>query len=379
MNERGSRAPRKTDLGHRQRHDLRARRRRSRLTASPGPPSSPSATSAATRRQTAASALRSSATTSRRAGSPSRQRRRLRARGRGAQAADPLHPRRPRPDRQPHRLRHGQLRRVLDDRRRPLVKSCMLLAVQADGATIETVEGLADGEELTKLQQAFSDHHALQCGYCTPGMLMSATALLRENPQPDRRGDQEGPPGQHLPLHRLLEHLRGRQGGVGMSATTTIAPESRGRGAGRGRGRARASRARRTGASSRARASSSTTSSGTAWATSTSSARRTRTRTSRRSTSRRQRRCRGVYGTLTGEEVASLTDPFFQISTAPGANLKDYALAVGKVRYVGEAIVARRRRDARARARRVGARRGRVRAARRRHRRAHARRTTASR
>ena len=48
----------------------------------------------------------------------------------------------------------------------------------------------------------------------------------------------------------------------------------------------------------------------------------------------------GVYGTLTGEEVASLTDPFFQISSVPGANVKDYALAVGKVRYVGEAIVA---------------------------------------
>jgi aerobic-type carbon monoxide dehydrogenase small subunit (CoxS/CutS family) len=64
-----------------------------------------------------------------------------------------------------------------------LVKSCMLLAVQADGSSIETVEGLADGE-LSALQQAFSDHHALQCGYCTPGMLMSATALLRENPTP---------------------------------------------------------------------------------------------------------------------------------------------------------------------------------------------------
>jgi aerobic carbon-monoxide dehydrogenase small subunit len=65
-----------------------------------------------------------------------------------------------------------------------LVKSCMMLAVQADGATIETVEGLADGDELTKLQQAFSANHALQCGYCTPGMLMSATALLRANPSP---------------------------------------------------------------------------------------------------------------------------------------------------------------------------------------------------
>jgi aerobic-type carbon monoxide dehydrogenase small subunit (CoxS/CutS family) len=65
-----------------------------------------------------------------------------------------------------------------------LVKSCMLLAVQADGAKIETVEGLAAEGELTPLQQAFSDHHALQCGYCTPGMLMSATALLRTTPKP---------------------------------------------------------------------------------------------------------------------------------------------------------------------------------------------------
>ena len=65
-----------------------------------------------------------------------------------------------------------------------LVKSCMLLAVQVDGASIETVEGLAQEEELSPLQQAFSDHHGLQCGYCTPGMLMSATALLRQNKSP---------------------------------------------------------------------------------------------------------------------------------------------------------------------------------------------------
>jgi len=65
-----------------------------------------------------------------------------------------------------------------------LVKSCMLLGIQADGAKIETVEGLAQDGRLTALQQSFSDHHALQCGYCTPGMLMSATALLRANPHP---------------------------------------------------------------------------------------------------------------------------------------------------------------------------------------------------
>jgi carbon-monoxide dehydrogenase small subunit len=73
-----------------------------------------------------------------------------------------------------------------------LVKSCMLLAVQADGSTIETVEGLADGDELSKLQQAFSARHALQCGYCTPGMLMSATALLRENPTPSEDEIKKG-------------------------------------------------------------------------------------------------------------------------------------------------------------------------------------------
>jgi aerobic carbon-monoxide dehydrogenase small subunit len=65
-----------------------------------------------------------------------------------------------------------------------LLKSCMLLAVQADGTSIRTVEGLGSDGELDALQQAFSDHHALQCGYCTPGMLMSATALLKHTPRP---------------------------------------------------------------------------------------------------------------------------------------------------------------------------------------------------
>jgi aerobic carbon-monoxide dehydrogenase small subunit len=64
------------------------------------------------------------------------------------------------------------------------VKSCMLLAIQADGARIETVEGLARDGELDPLQQAFGAHHALQCGYCTPGMLMSAKYLLDSNPEP---------------------------------------------------------------------------------------------------------------------------------------------------------------------------------------------------
>ncbi len=73
-----------------------------------------------------------------------------------------------------------------------LVKSCMILAIQADGSKLETIEGLADGDELHALQQSFSDHHALQCGYCTPGMLMSAKALLDKNPSPSEAEIRKG-------------------------------------------------------------------------------------------------------------------------------------------------------------------------------------------
>jgi aerobic carbon-monoxide dehydrogenase small subunit len=65
-----------------------------------------------------------------------------------------------------------------------LVKSCMMLAIQADGARVTTVEGLAPDGELTPLQDAFTENHALQCGYCTPGMLVAASSLLERNPRP---------------------------------------------------------------------------------------------------------------------------------------------------------------------------------------------------
>jgi carbon-monoxide dehydrogenase small subunit len=64
------------------------------------------------------------------------------------------------------------------------VKSCTVLAVQADGHEITTIEGLANGSELHPMQQAFHENHGLQCGYCTPGMVMAATSLLKEVPNP---------------------------------------------------------------------------------------------------------------------------------------------------------------------------------------------------
>lgn len=65
------------------------------------------------------------------------------------------------------------------------VKSCTMLAVEADGADVDTIEGQANADgSLNVIQQAFQDHHGLQCGFCTPGMVMSAAALLKENPKP---------------------------------------------------------------------------------------------------------------------------------------------------------------------------------------------------
>jgi carbon-monoxide dehydrogenase small subunit len=64
------------------------------------------------------------------------------------------------------------------------IKSCTLLAAQADGRSITTIEGMADGETLHPIQEAFHRNHGLQCGYCTPGMIMAAASFLKENPKP---------------------------------------------------------------------------------------------------------------------------------------------------------------------------------------------------
>ncbi len=65
------------------------------------------------------------------------------------------------------------------------VKSCSMLALQAEGATVTTIEGLASNGELHPMQEAFREHHGLQCGFCTPGMVMSAVDLLNKNPNPE--------------------------------------------------------------------------------------------------------------------------------------------------------------------------------------------------
>jgi carbon-monoxide dehydrogenase small subunit len=72
------------------------------------------------------------------------------------------------------------------------VKSCTMLAIQADGTSITTIEGLARDGRLHAMQEAFREHHALQCGYCTPGMVMAAVSLLQEHPSPTDTEVREG-------------------------------------------------------------------------------------------------------------------------------------------------------------------------------------------
>lgn len=95
-------------------------------------------------------------------------------------------------------------------------RSCITLAVQADGAEIMTVEGLASGDRLHPLQQAFHEHHALQCGFCTPGMLMTAVDLLNTVPNPTRAQIREG-------LSAVICRCTGYQGIVNAVAAVAAA------------------------------------------------------------------------------------------------------------------------------------------------------------
>jgi carbon-monoxide dehydrogenase small subunit len=93
------------------------------------------------------------------------------------------------------------------------VRSCLILAVQADGAELATVEGLADGETLHPLQQAFHEHHALQCGFCTPGFLMTAVAFLKDTPKPTEADVREAISGNicrctgYMPIVEAVLHV----------------------------------------------------------------------------------------------------------------------------------------------------------------------------
>ena len=71
------------------------------------------------------------------------------------------------------------------------VKSCSLLAAHVDGSEVKTIEGLADGDVLHPMQEAFRQHHALQCGFCTPGMVMSAIGIVSDNPDPSEKEIRE--------------------------------------------------------------------------------------------------------------------------------------------------------------------------------------------
>jgi carbon-monoxide dehydrogenase small subunit len=104
-------------------------------------------------------------------------------------------------------------------------KSCTIFAVQADGANVTTIEGLASNGELHPLQQGFWEEHGLQCGYCTPGMIMSAVNLLNETPQPTERQIREGISGnfcrctgyQHIV--NAIQHAAGSASGSSVSGS----------------------------------------------------------------------------------------------------------------------------------------------------------------
>jgi carbon-monoxide dehydrogenase small subunit len=119
------------------------------------------------------------------------------------------------------------------------VRSCLVFGVQADGCDVRTVEGLADGEELSDLQQAFSDHHGLQCGFCTPGFLMLAEAYLAER-QAAGAGEPTEAEIRELAASNLCR-CTGYQGIVDAVLATARARlrSGEGRGAGRGAGGSR--------------------------------------------------------------------------------------------------------------------------------------------
>jgi len=97
------------------------------------------------------------------------------------------------------------------------VKSCTMLAAEAEGAAITTIEGMADGDKLHPMQAAFKEHHGLQCGFCTPGMIMSATDLVRRNADPsehDVRHWLEGNLCRCTGYHNIVKAVRAGAAGM---------------------------------------------------------------------------------------------------------------------------------------------------------------------
>ena len=96
-----------------------------------------------------------------------------------------------------------------------LVKSCLMFAVQANGKEVTTVEGLAEGDTLHPIQEAFIKNYGFQCGYCTPGMIMAAHSLLKQEPGPQRRGDSRGSGGESVHVHGVYADRGGGEGSRG--------------------------------------------------------------------------------------------------------------------------------------------------------------------
>jgi carbon-monoxide dehydrogenase small subunit len=103
-------------------------------------------------------------------------------------------------------------------------KSCTMLAVQADGRSIKTIEGMADGANLHALQQAFWDQHGLQCGFCTPGMIMQAAWLLGENPTPSEAEIRQGISGNLCRCTGYVNIVKSIQQAAGTLAEGASAP-----------------------------------------------------------------------------------------------------------------------------------------------------------
>ena len=95
------------------------------------------------------------------------------------------------------------------------VKSCNVLAVQVAGGEVTTIEGITPAEGMHPMQAAFKACHGLQCGFCTPGMVMSAIDLVQHHPHATERADPRGAGRQPVPLHRLPEHRQGSRAGRG--------------------------------------------------------------------------------------------------------------------------------------------------------------------